>query len=123
MLWAEGRINAAEHDLYCRCERANLANDFCYARVPVRHAGLHQGNIERRLMSEKIAERRDRQTEASKTASNGREDRRFVTDLRVKLAAAPVIAPIIAGRHSRIETIEKVEQAKFGAPPQKPGGS
>ena len=89
MLRAERRINAAEHDLYCRYERAKLANDFCNAGVPVSHAGLHQGNVETSFVSEKLSERGERQTEASKTTSDGREDRRLLVDLRVKRAAAP----------------------------------
>src|SRR6516165_9438906 len=105
MLRAEGRVNAAKDDFRFRRASTEIADYLCYARVPVGHPGLYQGCVKGRLIGEKTTEDRLRQSETAETASNGCEDRRLVADLRIKLAAAPIVAPILSARRSRIEPI------------------
>lgn len=123
MIRAERRVDAAKNDFCGRCEGAKLSNDFCYAGVPVSHAGLHERVIERRVISDKVLKCSSRQAEAAETAPNGCENCRLVTVLGVKLAAAPVVAPVIPGRHSPIETIEEVKDRELRFSAQEASGA
>src|SRR6266852_1507945 len=108
MLGTQRRIDPAQHDLGSGTKAAQIFHNFLHAEVPIRHHGLHEGEIKRPVFLKKLSEVRAPKTVPAEAARNGSEDTRSRHHLSWKFTPSPTIAVLVHVKR-RMPAVEIIE--------------